>query len=346
VKGTRLRYVLLGLGLVAVVVSFAYALPKIADYGSVWSVLRRLSALDLGLLAGAAALNVLTFAPPWMVGLPGLGFRRAFALTQASTALTYLAPGGAAPGIALSFGVLRRWGFAPRTVTVAVAVTGVWNQFVVLGFPAVAVGLLSLVDERHPALTSAALVGTGVFVGAVCAFALGLRSARQATRVGAAAARLASAVLRLVRRGPVGWSGASFARFRGDAIGLLGRRWHLLTLATLAGHLTVFVVLLASLHATGVPRAEVGLIEAFASWSLVRLLGSLPLTPGGVGIVELGLTGALLGFGGGEAEVVAAVLLYRALTILPTLGLGVVSASALGLGLRPRGRAIAQPPSD
>src|SRR4029453_1896427 len=72
---------------------------------------------------------------------------------------------------------------------------------------------------------------------------------------------------------------------------------------------------------------EVSLIEAFAAWSLVRLLGSLPITPGGIGIVEVGLTSALVGFGGQNAEVVAAVLVYRALTMVPTLVLGLVTAA-------------------
>ena len=62
----------------------------------------------------------------------------------------------------------------------------------------------------------------------------------------------------------------------------------MLTLATLAGQLTVFLVMLVSLRVCGVTASEVTLIEAFAAWSLARLLGSLPITPGGIGIVEVG----------------------------------------------------------
>ena len=72
----------------------------------------------------------------------------------------------------------------------------------------------------------------------------------------------------------------------------------------------------------------------------MRLLGSLPITPGGVGIVELGLTGALVAFGGGNDRVVAAVLLYRVLTVLPTLALG-LCAAAVWRRLRPREAAAA-----
>jgi uncharacterized membrane protein YbhN (UPF0104 family) len=71
----------------------------------------------------------------------------------------------------------------------------------------------------------------------------------------------------------------------------------------------------------------VSLVEAFAGWTLVRQFGSIPLTPGGLGFVELGLTGALIGFGGSNADVVAATLVYSFLTIVPTLVLGLVAAA-------------------
>jgi uncharacterized protein (TIRG00374 family) len=77
-----------------------------------------------------------------------------------------------------------------------------------------------------------------------------------------------------------------------------------------------------ALRALGVDSAEVSFAEAFASWSLIRILTTVPLTPGGLGVVELGLTGALVKFGGGEAPVVAAVLLYRVLTYVPPIAAG------------------------
>jgi uncharacterized protein (TIRG00374 family) len=98
-----------------------------------------------------------------------------------------------------------------------------------------------------------------------------------------------------------------------------------LTLATLAGQLTVFLVLLASLRVVEVSADDVSAVEAFAAWALARVLGSIPITPGGLGVVELGLTTALVGFGGDQVEVVAAVLLYRAATIVPTLLIGLLA---------------------
>ena len=74
------------------------------------------------------------------------------------------------------------------------------------------------------------------------------------------------------------------------------------------------------------PASEVSLVAAFAAWALVRIITSIPITPGGLGVVELGLTGGLVGFGGNNAGVVAAVLVYRFLTVVPTLTLGLIAA--------------------
>jgi hypothetical protein len=99
----------------------------------------------------------------------------------------------------------------------------------------------------------------------------------------------------------------AFVRFRKRTNSLLELRWHVLTLATLAGHLTVYLVLLVSLRVLGVTADEVTAVEAFAAWSFVRLLGSIPITPGGLGVVELGVTTAPRRLRGDQVDVVAAV---------------------------------------
>jgi uncharacterized protein (TIRG00374 family) len=316
-----------GLGIAVIVATFVFLLPRIADYRDVWGVVKTLTWRDLALLAGATLLNLATYAPPWMAALPGLHFRQAFVVTQASTASTFVAPGGAAVGMALSFTMFRAWGFVLEPVSLAVAVTGVWNQLALLGFPAIALALLTLTGEGDRALQSAALIGLAIFVVAVAAFAVGLSTPTLARRVGDLAARITSWAMRCIRRGPVTWTGERFVHFRNSANHLLKRRWHVLTLATLAGQLTVFVVLVTCLRVLGIPASDVNVVEAFAAWSLVRLLGSIPITPGGLGVVELGLTTALVGFGGNQPDVVAAVLVYRFLTMVPTLVIGLLAGA-------------------
>jgi len=326
----RTRNLLFGaLGLAVVVVTFAVVLPRIASYQDVWAAVRTLDKSWLLAIGVAVVLNIVTYAPPWMLALPGLRFRQALPFTQASTAFTYIAPGGGIVGMAGSYGLLRMWGFASNDVARAVTVTGIWNQLANLLLPVAAVMLLGIEgDDSSAFLTTVALVGAAVFTVAVGVLAIVLWTDSFARAVGDLAERVVSRLLRLIRRGPAtGWPDA-FVRFRRETVDLIRRRWHWLTLAALAGNLTVFAVLLVSLRAVGVESNEVTAIEAFAGWSLARALQLIPLTPGGVGPVELGMTAILVGFGGANAEVVAAVLLYRLFTIVPTLLLGLATIGA------------------
>jgi hypothetical protein len=138
------------------------------------------------------------------------------AMTQASTALDRLT-GGRGGQHGASYSMLRSWKFPASAVALAVAIAGLWNQLANLAFPVVALGLLTLADEDNPALRTAALIGFVVLVVAITGFALVLSRAERAHRIGDLAARVANRALRLVRRGPVGWGGESFARFRWDA---------------------------------------------------------------------------------------------------------------------------------
>ena len=309
-----------GIALVAVV--FAFLLPKIADYADVWDVVTGLSGPAIAALVVATVINVATYGPPWMAALPGLNYRQSMVLTQTSTALSVAVPGGDAVGIAASYAMLRGWNFDRQAVAVAVVVTGVWNQIVNVVLPVLALSLLLLSGGSSPLLLTAGLIGIGAIVLLAVALALVLRGEPQARATGERAERVTNRVLRVARRPPrAGW-GDAVVRFRRETIVLLARRWAAITVAAFAGHLAVFGVLLVSLRATGVGADEVTWVEALAAWGLVRLLTAIPATPGGVGIVELGLSTALVGFGAGNAEAVAAVLLYRVLTVVPTLVLG------------------------
>ena len=320
------RVVTAAAGLAVVVATFVFVLPRIADYRDVWAIVRELSWQELAALGCVTVLNVVTFAPPWQVAVPGLRFFPALTMSQASASMSIVLPGGGAPGIAASVAILRVWGFPAADVARAVSLASIWNQLANLAYPIVGVFMLSVSGEPTAAVASAAFVGVAILGVAVTALALVFSSGRMARDIGDLVARALSGVRARLRRGPVGWSGESFARFRRGALDLLRRRWHVLTLATLAGSLCVFLVLLVSLRVLGVPSSQISFAEAFAAWALLRLVASFPVTPGGIGVVELGLTAALVGFGGNNAGVVAAVLVFRFLTIAPTVLLGLVAA--------------------
>ena len=314
-------------GAALVLVVLLVFLPRIVSYEDVWNAFQDLSGPELALVFAAAVVNLLTYGPALMAALPGIGYQPALSTSLAASASTYIAPGGPTVGLGISFLMLRAWGFARRRITLALGLVTVANQLATLAFPALALVILLLAGERSPLLETVSVVGLLLLALVSTLVALSLRSEALACRVGDGAAAAVSGLLRLLRRPPVGWSGEDFARFRGEAVELLRKRWHWLTLGTLAGHLSVFLVLLVTLRAIGVDSDEVGFSEAFAAWSVIRVLGAIPILPGGFGVVEVGLTTALVGFGGDEAGVVAAVVVYRFLSVGIPLVCGVIAGA-------------------
>ena len=107
---------------------------------------------------------------------------------------------------------------------------------------------------------------------------------------------------------------------------IAARGWRI-TAATAASNLTLWLVLLACLRGLGLSQAQVPWQASLAAFAFVRLLTVLPVTPGGLGITELGLIAALVAGAGHQAsaQVTAAVLLYRAVTYLPPIPLGAIA---------------------
>ena len=89
--------------------------------------------------------------------------------------------------------------------------------------------------------------------------------------------------------------------------------------------------------AVGSPVPWQGLLLAYCA---AQLAVNLPITPGGLGVVEGSLTVALVAFGGGRAPTVAAVLLYRLLSFWIPLPIGAACYLVLARGRRLRERTI------
>jgi putative heme transporter len=313
-----------GLLLAITATTFAVLLPAIAGYGAVWQVVSHLSWPWLVGLGGATVLNILTFPLPWIVVLPRLPYMRALLLTQISTALTLILPGGVPVGIAASVAMLRSAGFRSAEVGRAVATTGLWNQLSTFLFPILAAGWLAVEGAASQSVLTIALIGAGLFLVAAAAVVALATRPDIAAAVGTSGLRLISRLPIVRPRTSSPWNGDSLARFRNETISLLRERWVALTLTTAANQLTGWAILELALRAVGIGSAQVSLGESFAAWSVGRLLASLPLTPGGIGFVELGLTGTLVAFGGQSAQVVASVLVYRFLSIAPVLAVAAV----------------------
>ena len=307
---------------VLVVGIFWYVLGQFADLSEVWAAMRTLSWPEVALLVTAAVWNLVTYWIVTVIATPGLTYPQAAVLTGSTTAVSNSLPAGSALGVGLAYTMLSSWGFSKSRSTLSVMVTGIWNNFVKLGMPIVALALLALQGESGDGRTVAALGGLIGLTAAVVVFALILRSEDFARRAGLVGERMMSSLRRVARSGPVhGWDHA-VTRFRSRVIGLVRHRWRALTLSTLMGHLSLYAVLLVTLRAMGVAQDEVSWVQVLAAFAFARLLTAIPLTPGGVGIVELALITALTDAGGDDARVVAAVLTYRLLTYVAPILFG------------------------
>jgi len=83
--------------------------------------------------------------------------------------------------------------------------------------------------------------------------------------------------------------------------------------------------------AIGVPVPWAGLLLAYGAG---QLAATLPITPGGLGVVEGSITVALVAFGGAESSTVSAVLLYRLISFWMIMAIGWVFIGQLALQVR------------
>lgn len=313
--------------LLVVLAVFGLVLPRIVSYREVGEVLGGLGALTLVMLAVIAVWNLATYWLLTTAVLPAMRLREAAVSSLASTAVANTLPAGAALGMGVTWRMFASWGVSSEDFALYTLVSGVWNQFVKLGMPLLALVLLALSGDADGTLITASVLSIVVLAAALVSFGLVLRSAALAERVGTALERLAGPVFRLARRPAPATLAGTLVGFRARAAGVLHRRGWWITFATVVSHASLWLVLLVSLRVCGVTEGEVSWQQSLAAFAFIRLFTALPVTPGGLGVVELGLTGALAtGLAAdGAARVAAAVLLFRALSYALPIPLGYLS---------------------
>ncbi|HET9311393.1 MAG TPA: YbhN family protein [Actinomycetota bacterium] len=311
------RRIVSGLISVAIVGGiFVFAIPKIADYGEVRTAFGSLTWLELVSLVAATIFNLFSYWWANMAALPGLRMGHAAVLTQTTTSVANTLPGGGAIAVGLTYTILKSWGFTGTDVALYVGVTGIWNIFVKLALPVLSIVILVIAGQSGSAYVVAAVVGVVVLAIAVGLLAALFASERFARRIGDGVGRVLSFFLRLFRRPPKTDTGDRAVRFRSDTIGLVERRWLRLTWTTILSQLALFFVLLLSLRNMGLSEQDVSSAQVFAVFAFSRLLSAVPITPGGVGVIDLGYIGGLAAAApdSEHAAVVGAVLMFRALT--------------------------------
>ncbi|MDH3471537.1 MAG: lysylphosphatidylglycerol synthase domain-containing protein [Acidimicrobiia bacterium] len=317
-----------GLLSTAVVVGiFAFVFPRIASYEDVWGTIRAMTVLEAGILFVVGFWNLVTYWFVLTAVLPGLRLGQAAISNQASTAVSNTMPGGGILGVGVTFAMYRSWGFTTADFARATVVSGIWNNYVKLGMPIVALALLALSGDAGAAEIISAIVGLGVLFGAIVILWLMVRSEGMARKLGDLGARVLSRLRRLIRKPPIEGGGDSAVDFFRRTGELLKARWLRLTVSTLVSHISLYIVLLVALRNVGVSEDEIGWIKILAAYAFVRLISAIPITPGGLGVVELGVTAAL-SIGADEAldaQIVAAVLLFRFITFVLPIPLGAAS---------------------
>jgi uncharacterized membrane protein YbhN (UPF0104 family) len=310
-----------------VAAAFGFVLPHIASYRSVWASIHTMTWPHALLVATAAAASMAAYWMTIRAVLPSIRLRQAAAVSLGSNAVANSLPAGGALAMGISWAMLSSWGLSTADYVLYTLVTGIWNVFVLLGLPVLALLVMSTASRPDAALITAAAVGLALLAAMAVGFGLLLRSPGFALRLGHGLQRPLAIAARLVRRPPPADVAGSLSGFRDRVGALLAARGGRITVAIVASHLTLWLVLLACLRATGVPQAQVPWQTSLAAFAFIRLLTALPITPGGLGITELGLVG-ILAAGAGHAAIVqvtAAVLLYRAVTYLPPIPLGALA---------------------
>jgi putative heme transporter len=296
------RYVL-GLLIGAGVLALLFG--KRGDLAASWHQLRRVSLVWVGMAiaAEAASLWVFSYLQQHVLRLAGarIAMPPLFLLTLANDAIANTVPGEPAVSSAYRYRFYRRLG--------ASGASSGWTIFTILIAQAIAMSLLLLVGVVVALAASTTLAGAGVAVlGLVIIIAAGTALARRDMVL-----NLAGALVRGCQRVtgyPRGSIGArihsTLARMR--EIPLSAASTARVVAIALAVWCCDFLCLACSFLAVHGSIPWAGVLVAYGA---AQVVGSLPVVPGGFGIVEGSLAVILTGYGAARATALAAAIAFR-----------------------------------
>jgi uncharacterized protein (TIRG00374 family) len=245
-------------------------------------------------------------------------------INLSTLAASHIVPGGSAAGAGLGFRLLTDAGVAGTDAGFALAAQGLGSAMVLNLL--LWLGLLVSIPRRgfSPLYGTAAVIGALLIAGFAVAVLLLTRGED----------RVAGFVCRIAGRIPMlDGDGVSRVLHRvAERLRVLGADRALLVRAALwaganwlldAASLWVFVA------AFGYRLHVDGLIVAFG---LANVLAAVPLTPGGLGVVEAVLTSALVGFGAPRGTAVLGVVVYRLVNFWLPIPVGGVAYLSLKVG--------------
>jgi uncharacterized protein (TIRG00374 family) len=273
---------------------------------------------------GMLALQVGSYACMWAVQRVAIRARRwgpVVTSQLASNAFGRVVPGGVAAAGAMQYAMLARAGVPPAAAAAGMTASSVIVFGTLLALPLLAVPAIVTGATVDPGLLHAAIAGAVVFVAILVVGVACVVWDRPLEVIGRAAQGTRNRLLR--RREPLTDLPERLIRERNIVLEVLGRKWWEALLGAAGRWVLDYLTLLAALYAVGSqPRASLVLLAFFAA----QLLGTLPLTPGGLGFVEAGLTGTLALAGVGAAAAVVATLAYRLVAFWLPIPAGGVAA--------------------
>jgi len=251
-------------------------------------------------------------------------FTTVLRINLSTLAASHIVPGGSAAGAGLGYRLLTDAGVAGADAGLALAAQGVGSAMVLNVL--LWLGLLVSIPRRgfSPLYGTAAVIGALLIAGFAVSVVLLTRGEE----------RVAGLVCRVASRVPMlDGDGVSRVLHRvAERLRLLGSDRRLLARAALwasanwlldAASLWVFV------NAFGHAVAVDGLVVAFG---LANVLAAVPITPGGLGVVEAVLTSALVGFGTPRGSAVLGVVLYRLVNFWLPIPVGGLAYLSLKVG--------------
>jgi uncharacterized protein (TIRG00374 family) len=239
----------------------------------------------------------------------------------ASNSFGRVVPGGIAAAGAMQYAMLARGGVPAAQAASGMTASSLLVFGILLALPLLAVPAILFGAPVDPGLGRAALIGGVVFVLLVAAGTAAILYDRPLAAVGRAAQSLRN---RIKRSSPPRTDlPQRLLRERNEVRGVLGANWWEALLFSAGRWVLDYLTLLAALTAVHASPRPSTVLLAFCA---AQFLGTLPLTPGGLGFVEAGLTGTLVLAGVGTGAAVVATLAYRMVSFWLPIPAGAIAA--------------------
>ncbi|MEN8239279.1 MAG: lysylphosphatidylglycerol synthase transmembrane domain-containing protein [Actinomycetota bacterium] len=292
--------------LVALVVLY-FLWPKLVKFAS---SANDLSGIDWYWFVLMGVLMAGAFAAAWElthIAVPDISRFVAATSQLVSNALAKVIPGGAVAAGATYFQMLAASNVTKGQAAAALAAVAFISNLVLFSLPAAAILVAALSAPIPEDLLPVALTGGVLFVLMFAAVFSIVKYDKPLHFVGGLIERTAAWLARKLRRD---WNPTAqdLIDRRDEVVDALGRRWPKALAAAVLNWMLDYMVLFVALVAVGAkPRASLVLV-AFAGSAV---LGMIPITPGGLGFVEVGLTAMLVASGIPGPDAALATLAYR-----------------------------------